>query len=88
MSKILKADKKYTFSDYFELNYPTEEIIAEFGYNYIFTELELPKSTLPIIKLDRLRQTYITKLPFISLTSEMAKREFYIAPYYLNYSIM
>jgi len=79
MTKILKVDKKYTFSDYFELNYPTEEIIAEFGYQYIFKELQLPKSTV-VNKLDRLRQTYITKLPFISLSSEMAKREFYIAP--------
>lgn len=80
MTKILKADKKYTFLDYFELNYPTEEIVAEFGYQYIFTELKLPKADFSINKLDRLRQTYITKLPFISLTSETAKREFYIAP--------
>jgi hypothetical protein len=31
MSTILKEDKKYTFSDYFELNNPTKEIIEEFG---------------------------------------------------------
>lgn len=80
MSPILNPDKKYTFSDYFDLNYPTEEIVAVFDYHYLFSQLNLPKSKLPVKKLNRLRQTYITKLPFISLTSETAKREFYIAP--------
>jgi len=30
MGTIFKKDKKYTFSDYFELNNPTKEVIEEF----------------------------------------------------------
>ena len=41
---VLKKDKKYTFSDYFELNYPTKEIPEEFGYKYHFEELKLPET--------------------------------------------
>jgi len=84
MGKVLKKDKKYTFSDYFELNYPCKEILAEFEYSYCFEELTLPKSSRQISSLDTLRQTYVTKLPFISLTSEAAKREFYISPLLLE----
>jgi len=40
MGKILKKDKKYIFSDYFELNNPTKEIIEEFEYQYRFEELK------------------------------------------------
>jgi hypothetical protein len=84
MGNILKAGKNYTFSDYFNLNHPTKEIMAEFGYCYSFAALELPKSSKALNSLDRLRDTYIRKLPFISLTSEAAKREFYIAPLLLE----
>ncbi len=31
---IFKEGKKYTFSDYFDLNYPTEEIVEELGYSF------------------------------------------------------
>jgi hypothetical protein len=41
--------------------------------------LKLPKSSKDIGNLERLKQTYIKKLPLISLNSEMAKREFYIS---------
>jgi len=84
MGKILKAGKRYTFSDYFELNHPTKEILAEFGYQYRFEQLNLPHSSQEIGRLDRLRETYTKKLPLISLTSEAAKREFYISPLLLE----
>jgi len=78
---IFKAGKKYTFSDYFDFNYPTEEIVAEFGYSYILQVITLPESTrhnkAPI---EALKETYYKILPQITLTSEMAKREFLIAP--------
>ncbi len=81
---IFKKDKKYTFSDYFELNKPTKEIIEEFGYQYHFEELILPKTTIKINSLEKLRETYLKKLPHISLNSEIAKREFYISPLLLE----
>ncbi len=81
---ILKKDKKYTFSDYFELNNPTKEILEEFGYKYNFEELNLPETNREIISLEKLRETYVKKLPLISLNSEIAKREFYISPLLLE----
>jgi hypothetical protein len=84
MGKILKEGKKYTFSDYFDLNNPTKEIIEELGYRYIFSQLSLPESRKEIKSLTRLRDTYTHKLPFISLASEAAKREFYISPLLLE----
>jgi hypothetical protein len=81
---IFKKDKKYTFSDYAELNNPTKEILAAFGYQYVFEELELPVTAIKSISLAKLRDTYVKKLPFISLNSETAKREFYIAPLLLE----
>lgn len=81
---ILKKDKKYTFSDYFELNNPTKEIVEEFGYKYRFEEIQLPRTTRELRPLDRLRDIYIKKIPLISLNSEIAKREFYISPLLLE----
>ena len=84
MGCVLKKDKKYTFSDYFELNYPTRDVLEEFGYAYRFEELVLPRSSQEMPYMDSLRQTYVRKLPYISLTSETAKREFYISPLLLE----
>ena len=81
---ILKKDKKYTFPDYFELNNPSKEILEEFGYKYNFEELYLPETKMEINSLEKLRHTYVRKLPFISLNSEAAKREFYISPLLLE----
>ncbi|MBC7797690.1 MAG: hypothetical protein H7Z37_12525, partial [Pyrinomonadaceae bacterium] len=56
---ILKSDRRYTFSDYFYLNNPAEEIAAEFGYTLISTFLELPKTLdIPEERLRVLRDNY------------------------------
>ncbi len=81
---VLKKDKKYTFSDYSELNHPTKEILEEFGYKYAFEELSLPETKMEMAPLEKLRHTYVKKLPLISLNSEVAKREFYISPLLLE----
>ncbi|WP_424096834.1 hypothetical protein [Moorena producens] len=82
---ILKENRKYTFSDYFAMTNPTEEIVGEFGYSFAIEVIDLPKSTnydLDII--ENLNHTYYTIIPKISLTSEIAKREFLIAPLILE----
>jgi len=84
MGRILQEGKRYTFSDYFELNYPTKNVLEEFGYSYSFEELVLPRSTQEMPHVESLRRTYVRKLPYISLTSETAKREFYISPLLLE----
>ncbi|NET85717.1 MAG: hypothetical protein F6J94_28630 [Moorea sp. SIO1F2] len=82
---IFKENRKYTFSDYFAMTNPTEEIVGEFGYSFAIEVIDLPKSTnydLDII--ENLNHTYYTIIPKISITSEIAKREFLIAPLILE----
>jgi hypothetical protein len=84
MSKaILQKEKSYTFADYFELAYPTEDVVAEFGYQYELTKLDLPQAELEH-PLDELQAMFYKKLPHVSLTSETAKREVLIAPILLE----
>ncbi len=78
---IFKKDKRYTFSDYFDMNNPTEEIVAELGYSLILKDLNLPKSTnISSDILEEIQTSYYELLPKITLNSEVAKREFIIAP--------
>ncbi|MCW5211690.1 hypothetical protein VU04_02135 [Desulfobulbus sp. TB] len=78
---IFKEGKKYTFSDYFYLPNPIEEIVAELGYSYSLEVLQLPTSTsCDVESVNNLKRTYYNVLPKISLNSETAKREFLIAP--------
>lgn len=84
MSKpILQKEKSYTFADYFDLAYPTEDVVAEFGYRYELTKLDLPRGELAR-PLDELQAMFYKKLPHVSLTSETAKREVLIAPILLE----
>ncbi len=78
---IFKENRRYTFSDYFNMTAPTDEIVAEFGYTFGMERLVLPQSTAfdPAI-VQRLNELYETILARISMNSEMAKREFLIAP--------
>lgn len=78
---IFKTGKKYTFSDYFYLRHPTEEIINALGYSFCVTDFQLPISQeLNQAVIDRLTNFYYELLPKITLHSEAAKREFIIAP--------
>lgn len=78
---IFKKDKRYSFSDYFYMSNPTEEIIAEFGYHLEFKEIQfsLAKNIEPT-RIENLKKNYYQLLPKITINSEIAKREFMIAP--------
>ncbi len=80
-ARIFQDNKKYTFSDYFDLRYPPEEIIGALGYSLSVHALSLAKSdqTYPEAT-EKLQTAYYELLPKISLNSEIAKREFMIAP--------
>ncbi|MDM8567277.1 hypothetical protein QUF74_16710 [Candidatus Halobeggiatoa sp. HSG11] len=81
LKQIFKADKKYTFSDYFEMRYPTEEIVAELGYSLITKNISLPRSKdLDKEIIENLRSAYYAIIPKISVNSEASKREVMIAP--------
>ncbi len=78
---IFTEHKRYTFSDYFNFANPTEEIIAELGYTLCFETIDFT-SDKPIdnIIVNKLQDFYYQLLPKISTNSEIAKREFMIAP--------
>ena len=82
---IFKENRKYTFSDYFDMNHPTDEIVGEFGYSYEIKIIELPKSTdYDQNSIKNLQDVYYTVFPRIPLNSEIAKREFLVAPLILE----
>jgi hypothetical protein len=65
--------------------YPTDEIVGEFGYSFSIQVIDLPRYAEydPAI-IQRLDDIFYTAFPKINLTSEMAKREFLIAPILLE----
>ncbi len=78
---IFQKDKHYTFSDYFALNHPPEEIVAELGYTLQFQALNFPMDIASDPRIaEQLATAYYELLPKISLNSESAKREVMIAP--------
>ena len=86
MSKIpiLQPNQSYTFRSYFEMSFEPEDILAEFGYSLQRTYLNLPLYTGELKRLPDLKSRIEESLPYISLTSEAARRELLIAPILLD----
>jgi hypothetical protein len=77
---IIQADQSYTFADYFKLNFAPQDILAYFGVSLQRQSLTLPRYVGPLDRLSDLKNRIEESLPRLSLTSEMARREFLIAP--------
>ena len=82
--KILQEDQSYTFRSYFELPYEADEILAEFNYSLQRAEISLPKSSRQLDNLPELKQKIKALLPFVSLSSETARRETLVSPVLLE----
>jgi hypothetical protein len=82
MSKIaiIQPEQSYTFSDYFKLNFAPQDILAYFGVSLQRRSLKLPQYAGILDRLTELKSRIEESLPRLSLTSEMARREFLIAP--------
>jgi hypothetical protein len=78
--KILQEGATYSFRSYFELSHDIDEILAEFGYSFQQSRLQLPRSQHPLEGIKELQQQIETTLPYVRLSSEQAKREILIAP--------
>ncbi|MTJ23476.1 hypothetical protein FJR06_20000 [Dolichospermum sp. UHCC 0352] len=78
--QIIDSNQSYTFADYFKLNYEPDEIIEYFGYSFQSQSLTLPTTQQNLERLTDLKNRIEESLPYISLTSETARREFLIAP--------
>ncbi|MDM8529963.1 hypothetical protein QUF63_02245 [Anaerolineales bacterium HSG25] len=73
MPRVILQEKSYTSSDYFNLSYPTKDIIAEIGYTYSLQRISLPHGNVTDT-LHKLKANFYKKLPKISLTSEATIR--------------
>ena len=81
---ILQSGKSYTFRSYFEMVVEPEDILAEFGYTLKRSSLNLQQSTTKLDRLSSLKSRIEESLPYVSLTSETARRELLIAPILLD----
>lgn len=77
---ILNPDQSYSFADYFKLNFAPQDILDHFNVDLRRQLLQLPRYTGPLDRLTDLHNRITESLPRLSLTSEMARREFLIAP--------
>ena len=77
---IIQPDQSYTFADYFKLNFAPQDILAYFGVTLQRRSLQLQQYTGLLDRLANLKTRIEESLPRLSLTSEMARREFLIAP--------
>ena len=81
MGKIpVQLEGSYTFADYFKLTYETEDILSYFGYEYRVESLTLPSDATELDRLEDLKTRLTEIVPYISLSSELARRELMIAP--------
>jgi hypothetical protein len=78
--KILQPDGNYSFRSYFEFSSDTDEVLAEFDYAFVRQRLQLPRTSNQLEGLDELRQQLEDTIPYVTLSSETAKREILVAP--------
>jgi hypothetical protein len=77
--RILKLDESYTFSQYFELAFDIEDILADLDCQFDRANLVLPTIDLAL-DLRELQEQLSDGIQYVSITSEQARREFLIAP--------
>jgi hypothetical protein len=77
---IIQPDQSYTFADYFKLNFAPQDILSYFNVSLQRRNLNLPRFSGTLDRLNNLKVRIEESLPRLSLTSEMARREFLIAP--------
>lgn len=76
---LLDSNQSYTFSRYFELGFEASELAHEFGYKLTRKTLNLPQFPGELDRLQELRDRIEEVLPFVPLTSELARREILIS---------
>ncbi|MCP4659532.1 MAG: hypothetical protein GY856_29350 [bacterium] len=69
-----------TFADYFKLSADVEEVLAEFDYSFRMESCEHPRGEVDVDRIAEVKRHFEQLMPHVVLTSEMARREFLIAP--------
>jgi hypothetical protein len=77
---LLDPNRSYTFSNYFELGFAVDDLVAEFGYSFERKFLKLPQYSGSLDRLADLKQRIEEVLPFVNLENEATRREILIAP--------
>lgn len=77
--KILNPNESYTFSKIFDLNAEADDIVADFGYSLSRQRLNLASYGGELERLQELHDRIEEILPFVSLTTEIARREILIS---------
>lgn len=78
--KVLKPEESYTFSQYFELPFDIEDILADLGVSLERVELSLPYYPRSLEGLEQVQAQIQDGIRYVGITSEQARREFLIAP--------
>ncbi len=79
-SAILKQGERYTFSQYFEMSYAPEDILAELGCTLVRSRLTLPQVAEVSAGYDFLTTYLERNLTLVNPISEISRREILIAP--------
>jgi len=79
MKPLLEQDS-YSFADYFKFSYETEELTGYFNYIFSRESCRLPRSQMTLDRLPDLLLRLEKNTRMTSLNSEIARREFLIAP--------
>ncbi|MBW4605261.1 MAG: hypothetical protein KME29_38355 [Calothrix sp. FI2-JRJ7] len=82
--RILQPGQSYTFSQYFELSFAIQDILAELGCSYNLESLTLPSSEVDDSLINNLKQNIETNLQYVKLSSESARQQVIIAPILLE----
>ncbi len=77
--KVLDPNDSYTFSKIFELNAEVDDIVADFGYSLARKRLSLAAYDGTLGRLSELQARIEEILPYVNLTTEMARREILIS---------
>ncbi len=84
---LIDPKKSYTFSDYFTLNPPINELLAYFGYHKEATSCIWAKATIDLTFFAGLKQQFETHLRITELTTESARQQVLVAPILLNIGV-
>ncbi|WP_414619348.1 hypothetical protein [Calothrix sp. CCY 0018] len=77
---LLDSNRYYTFSNYFELGFSADDLVAEFGYSFERNFINLPQYSGNLDRITDLKLRIEEILPYVDLENEATRREILIAP--------
>jgi hypothetical protein len=76
---LLYRQQNYGFNDYFDMGLEASELATELGYTLKRKNLQLPQFQGELDRLEELHDRLEEVLPYVPLTSELARREIIIS---------